>query len=308
MKRSVAGGTSIRVVAARTGIPADTLRVWERRYGFPKPARRAGGSRVFAEADVARLHVIAAALELGFRPGDVVSLPRTELEGLVARTRREARVDVAPPAARVTLEPVLDALRRDDVVTLRALLRSASVALGPRGFVTAFAQPLAVRVGDLWAEGDLDVRHEHLASASLTTQLRLLLGAFEDAEQAPVVLLTTLPGESHSLGLDMVAVYLAACAASPRLLGPDTPPPQIAKAAAALGADAVGLHVSPVADLDRAAEGTRELLALLPARVELWLGGGGVERLDVQDARIRRATTWSALDGAVSSLRSSRAA
>ncbi len=296
------------MVAARTGIPAETLRVWERRYGFPKPARRPGGSRVFAEADIARLHGIAAALELGFRPGDVVGLTKAELDGLVARTKREAGV-VAPPTAHdVDLETVVHALRGDDVVALRALLRNAAVTLGPRGFVTSLAQPLAVRVGELWAKGELDVRHEHLASACLTTQLRLLLGAFEDAEQLPVVVLTTLPGEPHTLGLDMVAVYLAARAASPRLLGPDTPPDQIAKAAAALHADAVGLHVSPVADFSRAARDTVDLLSLLPSQVELWLGGGGAERIHVQDARIRRPTTWSAVDDGVSALRSARAA
>ena len=61
-------GASIRVVANRTGIAADTLRVWERRYGFPKPERRPGGSRIYSEDDIARLRLLARALEAGFRP------------------------------------------------------------------------------------------------------------------------------------------------------------------------------------------------------------------------------------------------
>ena len=58
-------GASIRVVSNRTGIAADTLRMWERRYGFPHPARRPGGSRVYSEDDVARLHLIARAVNAG---------------------------------------------------------------------------------------------------------------------------------------------------------------------------------------------------------------------------------------------------
>src|SRR5690606_17590983 len=71
-------GLSIRVVVNRTGIPADTLRMWERRYGFPKPSRRAGGSRLYTEEDVVRLKLVSQALAAGFRPGEVVPLPVEE--------------------------------------------------------------------------------------------------------------------------------------------------------------------------------------------------------------------------------------
>jgi MerR family transcriptional regulator, light-induced transcriptional regulator len=44
---------SISDLAQRTGVPAATLRSWESRYGFPVPARMAGGHRRYAESDVA---------------------------------------------------------------------------------------------------------------------------------------------------------------------------------------------------------------------------------------------------------------
>ena len=86
-------GASIRVVANRTGIGAATLRVWERRYEFPRPSRRPGGSRVYSEADIARLHVITRALAAGFRPSEVVSLALDALAKLVdASVAAEERV------------------------------------------------------------------------------------------------------------------------------------------------------------------------------------------------------------------------
>ena len=307
-------GASIRVVSNRTGIPADTLRMWERRYGFPRPARRPGGSRVYSEDDVMRLHLVARAVTAGFRPSEVVSLPSGDLTKLVeasaadspARSSgfvigRTSSTEPAPPAP--SLDVVIDALRADDIAGMRALLRAAAVSLGPRTFVTEVAHPLAVRVGELWAEGVLEVRHEHLASACLTSQLHLLLGALEDGERSPAILLATLPGEPHQLGLDMVAVYLAANLAAPHVLGADTPPAQIAAAAAAFDVDAVGISISPAADKRAAIRAVKQLAETLPARTELWLGGAGAPDVAAIAPSARLTPSWSEVDKALAGLR-----
>lgn len=319
-------GSSIRVVANRTGIAADTLRVWERRYGFPRPLRRPGGSRVYTEDEIARLHLIARAVDAGFRPSEVVALPPADLTRLVEASLADAprsghalvslspsvgaeasAVTLPTPARSVTLPPTLDAiltaLKSDDIVGVRALVRAAAVALGPRMFVTEIAHPLAVTVGKLWADGVLGVRHEHIASACLTSQLHLLLGAVDDGVRAPVVLLATLPGEPHVLGIDMVSVYLAANLAGPRMLGADTPPEQIVEAARAQSVDAVGLSISPVADADRVTVAAKWLLQELPPGVALWLGGAGARRVTDAVPAAVMVSTWTDLDRAIAAAR-----
>src|SRR5690242_18535999 len=82
-----AATSSIRVVSGRTGIGQHTLRVWERRYGFPKPMRRSDGVRAYAEEDIAKLKLVAQALEAGFRAGEVVPLPAADLARLLEATR-----------------------------------------------------------------------------------------------------------------------------------------------------------------------------------------------------------------------------
>ena len=52
---------SIRVTSRLTSIQLDTLRMWERRYGFPRPERTPGGSRVYTGADVDALTLIQRA-------------------------------------------------------------------------------------------------------------------------------------------------------------------------------------------------------------------------------------------------------
>jgi methanogenic corrinoid protein MtbC1 len=307
-------GASIRVVSNRTGIPADTLRMWERRYGFPRPARRPGGSRIYSEDDVMRLHLVARAVTAGFRPSEVISLPPADLTKLVEASGADAPArpsgsvggrasSAEQPGPAPSLGGVIDALQADDIAGVRSLLRAAAVALGPRKFVTEVAHPLAVRVGELWADGVLEVRHEHVASACLTSQLHLLLGALDDGERSPAILLATLPGEPHLLGLDMVAVYLAANLAAPHVLGADTPPAQIASAAAAFDVDAVGISISPAADRRAAIRAVKLLADTLPPRTELWLGGAGASDVAAVAPSAHVTPSWSEVDKALAGLR-----
>src|SRR5450432_23803 len=76
-------GYSIRVASRLTGVSSDTLRMWERRYGFPKPVRNGAQVRVYTDADIERLVLIARALKAGFRSGEVIHRGTQELRGLL---------------------------------------------------------------------------------------------------------------------------------------------------------------------------------------------------------------------------------
>jgi len=77
---------SIAAVERDTGIGKDTLRVWERRYGFPQPRRDGSGDRQYPLDQVERLRVIKRLLDGGHRPAQVVALPIDELD-VLARPR-----------------------------------------------------------------------------------------------------------------------------------------------------------------------------------------------------------------------------
>lgn len=282
-----------------TAIELDTLRMWERRYGFPKPERSEGGSRVYSESDVETLKLIRRALELGHRPGEVVGKAQAELVHLIAATSGGSP---APSGSVPGLDALIRAVGDDDLRALRAELRQASVVLGAKRFVTDVAQPLTLRVGDLWAAGKLEVRHEHMMSECLSSQLRLLMSAYEERAGAARVLLATLPNERHRLGLEMVQVYLAVSHVTPRLLGVDTPPDQIVKAARGHAVDAVGLLVTGASDLEATAERVRWMLDELPRRVPIWIGGGAAPALDLRHDALRTVATWDDLDRAIAEL------
>lgn len=94
-------------VAARlSGVPVETLRVWERRYGVIRPARSARGQRLYSAEDVRRLTLIKQLLDQGFAIGTVFNLPKEELTRLL--TAADARktgwaVDGSVTAGRLQL-------------------------------------------------------------------------------------------------------------------------------------------------------------------------------------------------------------
>jgi MerR family transcriptional regulator, light-induced transcriptional regulator len=274
--------------------------MWERRYGFPKPERNESQVRVYTDADIERLALISRALKVGYRSGEVIRRNSEELRALLDTS---AGAEVAHDQRTPTIDSLLSLLLEDDPAGLNDGLRQSVALLGPKQFLTAVAAPLIEHVGMAWAAGRLQVRHEHLLSQVLSSKLHSLLSAYGNHSIAPVVLLGTLPDEQHGLGLDMVALYLALAGATPRVLGVNTPPDQLAAAAVALSADVVGISISEASDLALSDVHLRRLASSLPSRLEIWVGGKNARKLSSRIPRIRHVVTWQDLDESVARVR-----
>ena len=73
----------IGVVSRLTGISAETLRIWERRYDTVTPARTAAGDRVYDADDIARLRLIKQLVDHGDSIGSVASLTEQVLQARI---------------------------------------------------------------------------------------------------------------------------------------------------------------------------------------------------------------------------------
>jgi MerR HTH family regulatory protein/GAF domain len=69
-------GLTLKAVSLRTGIPAATLRTWERRYQFLLPERSTNGYRVYGEQEIARILQVKSLLEQGVRIGEAMETVR----------------------------------------------------------------------------------------------------------------------------------------------------------------------------------------------------------------------------------------
>jgi len=108
---------------------------------------------------------------------------------------------------------------------------------------------------------------------------RTVLANMSPQHGNPRVLLTTLSGEEHTLGLLMVEALMVVEDVYPVLLGPQTPIDEILRAAQLKQVDAVCLSFSSAYSPTLAAQGLRDLRQMLPAGIELWAGGYGVKAI-----------------------------
>ena len=214
----------IRTIARLTGVREATLRAWERRYGFPRPARGENNYRVYSRDEVEAVRRVAQLLQEGFSASEAIEqvrrVPLGELP-IGAQLRERFWSAVA----------VLDTAAAD-----RAL-EDASLVMSRIALCDGFLLPLLREMADR-----LDVAREHLASALVRQRLRsLVLGP--GPATGPRAVLACPAGEIHEGGLLGLGVHLRAMSWKLAMLGADTPPDAIASAARALEADVVCLSL-----------------------------------------------------------------
>jgi methanogenic corrinoid protein MtbC1 len=266
-------------LSAATAIPVETIRTWERRYGFPEAQRKPSGHRVYALSAVARLRRVAEAIARGHRAAEVVAASEPALEALlgVPMTDRVATTTPAVPFEPAGADDLLAAVRQFDGERLQRAFVRDWARLGPIQFLEQRATPFLAAVGEAWASGRLDIRHEHFGSACLGDFLRTIRIPLDERARGPMVALATLPGENHSLGLQMASVVFALAGWRVLFLGVETPPEQIVALAreaplAAVALSLVNGDTAPVA-IPRVADLRRQL----PDRITLLLGGAAAK-------------------------------
>lgn len=274
--RSAAQQLSISIAAVErdTGLSKDTLRVWERRYGFPQPTRDAFGERLYPMEQVDKLRLLRRLIDSGHRPGRVVSLSVEDLQQLAEASPSGLRSEtVESLAAHDELSAMLDLIKQQRIEEFRRELSNLAMRLGLQRFLVEVVAPLTERVGDAWARGYFEIFEEHLFTESVQIVLRGIIATIPQPGTRPRVLLTTFPQESHGLGLLMAESLLAMEGARCMSLGTQTPVWDIVLAAASQRVDVVALSFSQAMNPNQAIDGLVELRAKLPSRVEIWAGG-----------------------------------
>ncbi|HEX6533135.1 MAG TPA: cobalamin-dependent protein [Gemmatimonadaceae bacterium] len=279
------GLLTIGALSAATGIPAQTIRTWERRYGFPRSERKPSGHRLYPLSTVGRLRRIAQAMARGHRAAEVVPASERVLDTLIA-TLPPSALEAPSPAASAPLPTSLapadsrelfDTLRAFDADRLRRALQAEWASLGPLDFLERGAAPFLHAVGDAWATGALDVRHEHFASACVGDFLRAVRMPLDERAAGPVAALAALPGELHGIGLQMAALVFAYAGWRALVVGVDTPVAQIEALAREAPVSVVALSCVASPAKETAAT-IAALRRRIPRRVSLIVGGAGAPR------------------------------
>jgi MerR family transcriptional regulator, light-induced transcriptional regulator len=201
-------------LSKRAGVTPELLRAWERRYGLLRPARSAGGLRLYSPADVERVALMQQHLAEGMAAAEAAALAVRD-----AVDEEAARTALRPAAIRDELATALDAF---DEPRAQAILDRLLALATVETLLAEVVVPYLQELGERWKRGDASVAQEHFASGVLRGRL-LGLARGWGLGLGPVAVLACLPGEQHDLGLIAFGLALRSHGWRIVYLGPDSP-------------------------------------------------------------------------------------
>lgn len=252
-------------LSRRTGLSADVIRVWERRYGLLEPQRTGGNFRLYSTADVSRLRLMQYYASKG--------MPAAQAADLV-RQVQTAAYDTNPgiPVGNVrrTLRILHDSLESfDDAQADRVLERLLEV-FAPGAVLRDIVLPYLRELGQRWACGEATIAQEHFASCFLEGWMLSMARGWGQSGRRRVIL-SCVPGERHALGLMAFGLGMRDLGWKITYLGADTPVVALNSAADKLDPDAVVIAASLTSTFSDALADIKVLAERHPVAV----GGSG---------------------------------
>ncbi len=261
-------------LSRRTGVQADTIRAWERRYGLVDPKRSSKGYRLYSSADE---EVIGAMRELtakGVAAAEAAALARRGAEAPAAPSL--GALDPAAQARRLRR-----ALEGFDEEEANAILDECLAGLSLAKVLADIVPAAMAEIGSRWQDGEATVAQEHFASSVVRGRL-LGLARGWGVGAGPLALLACIPGELHDLGLIAFGLSLHQRGWRIAFLGADTPLETLDDAVTRLRPRVVVVSASEPGRLAAVAEELRSLAMRVPISV----GGRAAAALPIEGVTV----------------------
>lgn len=272
------GQFTIKAVAQATGLSVETLRAWERRYEVVSPSRDSSGRRTYSAGDVARLRLLRTATELGHTISRLAALSMDELAKLVADSGGQARP--GPVRGQAFVERAIDATEHSDPSGVEEILTSAIALLPPNEVVHTVIVPLVREIGERWHRGEISIAQEHMVTDIVRRLVISVARGYLRSENGACLVLATLSGERHELGILMCSWLAATRRFRTHYLGADCPAEEIARFALEVDARAVLVSLVMPENEVPALQQLETLAQHLRGKCEIWVGGFAARFVD----------------------------
>ncbi|MEP7379790.1 MAG: MerR family transcriptional regulator [Chloroflexota bacterium] len=270
---------TIKQAAARSGVPVQLLRAWERRYGVVKPGRTDSGYRLYDEGAIERLRAMRQLIDGGWAPSTAAARIRELDDAAVdellgsARQLERARAGGTVVGAAGLIEAFVSAAGELDEPALEQVLDDIFASASFEQVVSNLLMPALTALGDAWQAGRVDVAAEHFAAAAVQRRLGMaFMAGGRPADGQQVILVGLPPGAHHDLGALTFATTARRAGLDVLYLGPDLPLQDWLDAVARTSAVAVVIGAVVGSDVDPA---TRVARAIRAANQRVVIAFGG---------------------------------
>lgn len=211
---------NLKVVLKETGIAADTLRAWERRYGLPMPQRSAGGHRLYSQRDIETIKWLMKRQSEGLSISRAVDLWNEQLSSgtdpLASSVPTALASTSTLPIQYQATDTTLDALRAQWIDACLSFNESSAEQILNQAFSIFPVESVCIdilqkgmsEIGSLWYENRANVQQEHFASGLAMRRLDALLSASPAPTRSQTILVGCPPNEWHTLTPLLLALFL----------------------------------------------------------------------------------------------------
>ena len=222
---------NLKVVLKETGIAADTLRAWERRYGLPMPQRSAGGHRLYSQRDIEIIKWLMKRQEDGLSISRAVDLWNEQLASGTDPLAGVVPTASTLPSPSQSPDTTLDALRAQWIeaclnfseYSAEQILNQAFSLFPIESVCLDILQKGMSEIGKRWYENRASVQQEHFASALAMRRLDALLNASPAPTRQHILLVGCPPEEWHAFTPLLLALLLRRRGLNVIYLGADIP-------------------------------------------------------------------------------------
>jgi DNA-binding transcriptional MerR regulator len=201
---------NIGIVSRMTGIPENTLRMWERRYNFPTPTRTDGGHRLYSPQEVERVRWVKQRIDQGMQTRNAIqALEQSEATDQLVEA--VPRLGLSTPSARsgeTIRERLFDALVALDKQQAELIIGDALAVHSLEHLLLAVIAPTFTAIGQAWEEDRISIATEHYATNYLRQKLLMWMQTAPPEYPIRPVVLACAPGELHEGGLLILGLLL----------------------------------------------------------------------------------------------------
>ncbi len=208
---------NLKAVLQQTGLKADTLRAWERRYGLPTPERSPGGHRLYSQRDIHAVKWLMARQREGLSISRAVDLWQQIESG--GRDPLQVAMPLATPSPSIRApaeagdtiaelrEGWISSCLLYDEQQAEQILAQAFSLYPPETVGLELIQQAVAKIGEGWYHGDVTVQQEHFCSELAVRRLEALVMSAPPPSRPGRILAACPPGEHHVIGL-LLLTYL----------------------------------------------------------------------------------------------------
>jgi DNA-binding transcriptional MerR regulator len=225
-----------------TGLQADVLRAWERRYGLPQPHRTKGGHRLYSDHDLAIVKWLRARQSEGLSISRAAALWKDlsksghdplseEIEdkpaGKPLLLVENNRVDIFKSTW-------LEACMAFDMIKAEDIVNQAFAIFPVETVCLEIFQKGISEIGDLWYQNKASVQQEHFTSALAIRRIESLITSTSNPIRVQTLIAGCPSGEEHTFPVLLLTLLLRRKGINVIYLGADIPLEQLEHTAASI--------------------------------------------------------------------------